>query len=108
MIINEGECIICDSSEEYNHLIHDLNTDGYKLWSGNALYGWGRSGVRWTPGDGPFPNCLCYVPYEIKDELLACGRIQKTSYTDHGVLYRVKRYSDITGNGNMVEVDDLL
>ncbi len=112
MIINEGECIICDSVEEYRELFDLVNEEGYMCWTGNKLiYDKGDRGLRWTPGDGPFPKCLCVTNKYAAADLLGHGTILKKSYGDSGIVYAVRKFHDVMlerGLAAEVEVSDLL
>lgn len=113
MIIKEGECILCDSHESYVELIGLLLHEGYRLWNEQALSDYPhRAGVRWTPGDGPFPNCFCYTPEEVRDELLTYGKIKKHTFTDAGINYHVSLFAGdeqtMRANQDLTYVEDLI
>lgn len=105
MIINEGECILCNSSTEAKELGKLLHERGYRMFSPyHSLLDVGENwhGLRWFSGH-QFPNCIVATSQDQKEHILTGSIVQNCRY-------KYMWYEDFMNNTQFyyVNVGDLI
>lgn len=109
MILNKGECVICDSADEFQGVWDVLKEHGYRWWSKESLDvppSLISRGVRWSLGD-EFPYCIAtmsarHIESALRDSVIE-DRVGRAPYV---VLSAAELFS--RSEKTFVAVDDLL
>ena len=109
MLLHKGEAILCANRGETIQIAQVLEDAGYKMfhnqWSSivDVVQECDRCGFRWLPGH-TFPMCVATVSEDLKEELLATGKITcDEDVSEFSWLWA----EDLLGKMN-VDVEDLL
>ena len=112
MILYEGECVVCETREEFAEAWKLLADNGYRWWSDSPLRGdvgvYLRHGFRWCYGH-KFPSCIATLNASMAQCVCRNGKTEPDSVEGVYVVLTAEEFlRRAIGGAYATPIDDLL